>query len=967
MTLTWITAARRITGTTETTAIVVEETMMEWMAVEGRTTTMAEMEKENPPHDDDDEYGGGFPPGGPPFRGRGGFRGRGWPPGGPGDDVPYNGPAGGPPFRGGPPHGFRGGFRGGMGGPPGPGGPGMGPPGEEGFPPFRGRGGFRGDFRGGRGVAFTSRPAGPPGGPPGMWRGGPGPYRGGPPGRFGFFNGPPMMSAGDRLKKLAGCLPTEELWVETKSPEGKVYFYHAVTRETAWERPEASKIVSQEELTELIARATEEEKAERERAMPPMMPPGGGPGYPPMGGPPYGGGPPGKVDDAWQEFTAPDGRKYYFNAITQENTWDKPAALRKREVDTEVPLDEVTLAARAKAQQALAEVQAKLAEAQAVKAREDARPTTTVVAKTPQDKSRPISSTPISGTPWCVVFFFNPSTRTSVWERPPELYNRADVDKLITEPPKTDGSAPPPNQPQPGDSDGESDEANDDHHGPPQAKKSRQEKKREAQLRQQLAAAEAAKAAKQPVRQMLDKQPDPAIQAELEAQNKRNQVPLEERLKHFKDMLVEKDIATNSTFEKELSKIVFDPRYLLLSANERRAAFEAFVKEKTEKERTEKKKKAKEAKEKFLELLKEAELHGKSSFSSFSSKFGKDTRFKSVEKMRDREDMFNEFVGELHKKEKDERKDKKDKAKKAFLELLNEQNGLTRKSKWKEVKKALEDDERYKDKYLDSSLRESLFKDHVDKLADETLSDQEEEAAREKRLATEAAIAKRQEEVEAELGEQMQERRKELERHKKEEHEQTFKALCNDLIKSADMSWHDGKRVLRKDNRYEECDLLDKSDKEKLYGEHLKTLDKKRREAFKKLLTEHEEIDHGMRWKDARKIIEKDEVFQKCLGQLSERKIEREFRDWVEEKHDQAVRDFKDLLKETPIITFESKKKMEDNEQHLKDILAILEKDKRYLVLKDSGSERDRMLEEFVDKLARSGPPPPPTQQEGRR
>lgn len=29
------------------------------------------------------------------------------------------------------------------------------------------------------------------------------------------------------------------------------------------------------------------------------------------------------------------------------------------------------------------------------------------------------------------VFFYNPSTRTSLWERPPELVNRPDVDKAI--------------------------------------------------------------------------------------------------------------------------------------------------------------------------------------------------------------------------------------------------------------------------------------------------------------------------------------------------------------------------------------------------------------------------------------------------------------------------------------------------------------------------------------------------------
>ena len=33
------------------------------------------------------------------------------------------------------------------------------------------------------------------------------------------------------------------------------------------------------------------------------------------------------------------------------------------------------------------------------------------------------------------MFFFNPSTRMSLWERPDDLYNRADVDRMILESP----------------------------------------------------------------------------------------------------------------------------------------------------------------------------------------------------------------------------------------------------------------------------------------------------------------------------------------------------------------------------------------------------------------------------------------------------------------------------------------------------------------------------------------------------
>ena len=38
-----------------------------------------------------------------------------------------------------------------------------------------------------------------------------------------------------------------------------------------------------------------------------------------------------------------------------------------------------------------------------------------------------------------------------------------------------------------------------------------------------------------------------------------------------------------------------------------------------------------------------------------ASKFAKDERFKAIEKMRERESIFNEYLSDLRKKEKEER------------------------------------------------------------------------------------------------------------------------------------------------------------------------------------------------------------------------------------------------------------------------------------------------------------------------
>ena len=64
------------------------------------------------------------------------------------------------------------------------------------------------------------------------------------------------------------------------------------------------------------------------------------------------------------------------------------------------------------------------------------------------EKAKPVSSTPVPGTPWCVVwtgdgriFFYNPSQRLSVWDRPSDLKFRQDVDRMVQAPPNIPGTS----------------------------------------------------------------------------------------------------------------------------------------------------------------------------------------------------------------------------------------------------------------------------------------------------------------------------------------------------------------------------------------------------------------------------------------------------------------------------------------------------------------------------------------------
>lgn len=53
-------------------------------------------------------------------------------------------------------------------------------------------------------------------------------------------------------------------------------------------------------------------------------------------------------------------------------------------------------------------------------------------------------------------------------------------------------------------------------------------------------------------------------------------------------------------------------------------------------------------------------LFYRSSFSDFAQKHGRDERFKNVEKMRERESLFNEYLLEVRKKEKEEKTAKRE-------------------------------------------------------------------------------------------------------------------------------------------------------------------------------------------------------------------------------------------------------------------------------------------------------------------
>uniref|UniRef100_A0A0K0FL28 Transcription elongation regulator 1 (inferred by orthology to a human protein) n=1 Tax=Strongyloides venezuelensis TaxID=75913 RepID=A0A0K0FL28_STRVS len=734
----------------------------------------------------------------------------------------------------------------------------------------------------------------------------------------------------------------DELWVEISQLGGKPYYFHAFTKQSVWNKPEGENIViiDQHEFKN-IGEEAGRRFSEFTKKSPPAINGYSGGKINQSNNMIYGGtnnlSPMTSSNNTqldpcifWKEyFDKNTNRAYYYNVKTTETTWIKPPELVEKELEER----------RRQEEERKLELERK---------------------KT----NRAVKTIPVKGTQWTVVwtgngkvFFHNPSTRQSLWERPPELFHRDDVDQMINNESLTNNKL----------LNGELfNNENDDI-------KDNQDNLKDCLVVDQQTTEEPLAKKKKinnsndngivvPAK-LLD---DPSVQKEIEAQKTREQLPFEERVRIFKEMMLEKNVSATSIWEKELAKIVNDERYLLLNKDERKAEYDKYVKERLEIERLERKKRHKEAVEQFESLLEEAKLTHKSLYPTFAAKYSKDERFKKIEKTREREEIFNNWVKNIANQEKEEKKKLKHDAKTSFIEMLKEHKSLTRNTKWSVFKKKIDNDSRYFNTYLTSDIREELFKDYIKTLSSYSQSDVEDEDARLDRLKekslSQKALEERKKTVEKEKNEMTKDMKHSAGNLARDNAKRLWKTILVEKIKKHDISWHDAKKILRDDERYEECDYLSRSEKEKYFDSHIKDLLSKRQKEIFSQFDQDKRFTYASSWNDVKKILITDEIYSNLYS--SERKLEKDFREWKDETINKLLGDFKELLRETKIITYRSKRLAEENEQHLLDILSILEKDNRYLILNDIPMKREKIFMEYIEKLDKYGPPPPPTSSE---
>nr|XP_033468051.1 transcription elongation regulator 1-like protein [Epinephelus lanceolatus] len=132
-------------------------------------------------------------------------------------------------------------------------------------------------------------------------------------------------------------------------------------------------------------------------------------------------------------------------------------------------------------------------------------------------------------------------------------------------------------------------------------------------------------------------------------------LPLELRIVHFREMMLERGVSAFSTWEKELHKMVFDPRYLLLTSDQRKQVFDQFVKSRVKDEYKEKKGKLQKAREEFKQLLEEAKITSRLTFKEFCARYRGDQRFDALNRKKEQEVLFHHYITSLKKRDKENR------------------------------------------------------------------------------------------------------------------------------------------------------------------------------------------------------------------------------------------------------------------------------------------------------------------------
>lgn len=308
----------------------------------------------------------------------------------------------------------------------------------------------------------------------------------------------------------------------------------------------------------------------------------------------------------------------------------------------------------------------------------------------------------------------------------------------------------------------------------------------------------------------------------------------EECIKQFKEMLKERGVAPFSKWEKELPKIIFDPRFKAIQSHSvRRSLFEQYVKTRAEEERREKRAAHKAAVEGFRQLLDEAskDIDKHTDYHTFKKKWGNDLRFESLER-KERESLLNERVLSLKRATEQKAQEIRAAAASEFKKMLRERE-VSINSHWSKVKDSLRNDPRYRSAAHED--REVFYNEYITEVKAAQRGDDYEMKSR----GEEDKLRERERELRKRKEREVLEVERVRQKIRRKEALASYQALLVEKIRDPEASWTESKPKLERDPQKRASNPdLDPADKERLFRDHIKTLYERCARDFKALLVE---------------------------------------------------------------------------------------------------------------------------------
>ncbi|KAG8452347.1 hypothetical protein GDO86_004232 [Hymenochirus boettgeri] len=212
----------------------------------------------------------------------------------------------------------------------------------------------------------------------------------------------------------------------------------------------------------------------------------------------------------------------------------------------------------------------------------------------------------------------------------------------------------------------------------------------------------------------------------------------EEAKQYFKELLKDKGVTSNASWEQAMKMIINDPRYSALpKLSEKKQAFNAYKAQREKEEKEETRLRAKEAKEKLQRFLEQHEkMTSTTRYRKAEQMFG-DQEVWSVVPERERKEIYEDVLFFLSKKEKEQAKQLRKRNVQALKNILDNMTNVSFQTTWSEAQQYLMDNPMFaEDEELQNMDKEDAlvcFEEHIRALEKDEAEEKEKSRFRERR------------------------------------------------------------------------------------------------------------------------------------------------------------------------------------------------------------------------------------------